>query len=136
MQQRRDKMTHRRRYRYNKRTPFIELFKPEFQRWLIVGDLAKELKSLLRNGDKTDIRELTFLDIRTDVSGNKIQSTRKQIYLWLAKLLTTIGGQGTRYGESMIFRYITNGHNNLFFDELSLRTSVNKYKRIISLTKV
>ena len=49
--QRSAKMTERRRYRYDDQKPFIELFKPEYQRWLIVGDIANELKTLLKNGD-------------------------------------------------------------------------------------
>lgn len=71
LEQRSAKMIKRRRYRFDEETPFIELFKPEFQRLLIVGDIAEELKSLLKNGDKADIRKLTYLDFRqaADPSG-------------------------------------------------------------------
>ena len=136
LRQRRDKMTHRRRYHYNEETPFIELLKPQYQRLLIVGDIAKEFKSLLRNGDKVDVRTMTFLKFKTDNSDPKLYCAHKQIYVWFAHLLITIGKQGTRYGESTIFRYITDGHNNLFIDELSLKMSVNKYKRSILLTQI
>ena len=129
-------MTHRRRYHYNEETPFIELLKPQYQRLLIVGDIAKEFKSLLRNGDKVDVRTMTFLKFKTDNSDPKLYCANKKIYVWFAHLLITIGKQGTRYGESTIFRYITDGHNNLFIDELSLKMSVNKYKRSILLTQI
>lgn len=138
LEQRSTKMTQRRRYRYDKTKPFIELLKPEYQRWLIVGDIARELKSLLHNGDAVDVRTLTFLDFRLteDETDDTQPCTHRQIYQWLAKLLEKTGSKGTRYGKDMIFRYICGGHSNLLTDELSLKTSVNRELKRASLTKV
>lgn len=128
LEQRSAKMTNRRRYHYDEQTLFIELFKPEYQRWLIVGGIANELKTLLRNGDTIDIRSLTYLDFRLtqDDSDDRPPCTPTQIYRWLAKLLIKTESEGTKYGKSMIFRYITNWHSNLFIDELTLKSLVNK----------
>lgn len=128
-------MTNRRRYRYDDQKPFIELFKPEYQRWLIVGGIANELKTLLRNGDSIDIRTLTFLGFRLkrDDSDNRPPCTPTQIYRWLAKLLIKTGSEGTKYGKSMIFRYISDWHSNLSVDELTLKASVNKEIKKLSL---
>ena len=129
-------MTNRRRYPYDDQKPFIELFKPEYQRWLIVGGIANEIKTLLRNGDTIDIRTLTYLDFRLtrDESDDRPPCTPTQIYRWLAKLLKKTGSIGTKYGKSMIFRYITDGHSNLFVDELSLKALVNKEIEKLLLT--
>ena len=134
--QRSAKMTERRRYRYDDQKPFIELFKPEYQRWLIVGDIANELKTLLKNGDTIDIRTLTYLDFRLtrDESDDRPLCTPTQIYRWLAKLLIKTGSIGTKYGKSMIFRYTTDWHSNLFVDELTLKALVNKETEKLSLT--
>lgn len=136
LEQRSAKMTNRHRYRYDDQKPFIELFKPEYQRWLIVGGIANELKTLLRNGDTIDIRTLTYLDFRLtrDESDDRPPCTPTQIYRWLAKLLIKTGSEGTKYGKSMIFRYITDWHSNLFIDELSLKALVNKENKKLSLT--
>ena len=131
-------MTMRRRYTYNDETPFIELFRPEYQRFLIVGRIADELKELLRDGDTVDIRELIFLEFRLAEyeECEKTFCLRKQIYQWLARLLNIIGNEGTRYGKSMIFRYLTDGHSNLFEAESSLKTSVNRALKKIKLTNI
>ena len=138
LQQRNDKKTKRRRYRYDENTPFIELFKPEYQRLLIFGAIAKELKSLLRNGDSADVRELTFFDFRltADQQDGIVPCTYAQIHRWLAKLLLAVGKDGTRYGESMIFRYLTDGHSTIFEKELSLKASVSKALRKFRLTNI
>ena len=138
LNQRSAKMTKRRRYRYDEKTPFIELFKPEFQRLLIVGTIAKELKSFLRNGDSTDIRKLNFIDFRltADQQDGIAPCACAQIHQWLAKLLLAVGKDGTRYGVSMIFRYLTDGHSTIYEKELSLKTSVNKAIRKIRLTNI
>lgn len=130
LQQRSAKKTIRRRFRYDDGLPFIELLKPEYQRWLIVGAIAEELKSLLRNGDKIDMRTMAYLDFRItkDKSDDRLCCSRKLIYMWFAKLLNKTGSKGTRYGKDMIFRYITNGHSNLSIKENSLKTAVDKYK--------
>ena len=129
-------MTNRRRYRYDDHTPFIELFRPEYQRWLIVGDIANELKTLLKNGDTIDIRTLTYLEFRLtpDESDGRPPCTPKQIYRWFAKLLIKTGSNGTKYGKAMIYRYITDWHSNLFVDELYLKTSIDKEISRILLT--
>lgn len=130
-------MKMRRRYHYNDETPLIELFRPEYQRFLTVGEIVKELKGLLRNGDTLDIRKLKFLEFRlAEYEEDEKTFLRAQIYRWLAKLLHSTGNEGTRYGKSMIFRYLTDGHSNLFETELSLKTSVNKELKKIKLTNI
>lgn len=138
LKQRSARMTKRRRYRFDEETPFIEMFKPEFQRLLIMGDISEELKSLLKNGDKADIRKLTYLDFRqaADPQDEIPSCTRAKIYQWLAKLLLVIGDEGTMYGKSMIFRYLANGHSSIFENEFSLKTSVNTAIRRICLTNI
>ncbi len=138
LKQRSAKMTNRRRYHYDDQMPFIELFKPEYQRWLIVGGIANELKMLLRNGDTIDIRTLTYLDFRLtqDESDDRPPCTPTQIYCWFAKLLTKTGSEGTKYGKSMIYRYISDWHSNMSVDELTLRSSVNKEVKKLSLTNL
>jgi hypothetical protein len=138
LKQRKSKMKLKRRYHYNDGTPLIELFKPEYQRFLIVGIIAEELKGLLRNGDMIDIRELSFLEFRLAEYGEdeKTFCLRKHIYHWLAKLLLSIGNDGTRYGKSMIFRYLTDGHSNLYEKELSLKSSVSREFQKIVLTNI
>lgn len=136
LEQRSAKMTARRRYHYDDQTPFIELFKPEYQRWLIVGGIASELKTLLRNGDSINIRTMTYLDFRLtrDESDDRPPCTPTQIYRWFAKLLIKTGSSGTKYGKNMIYRYITDWHSNLFVDELYLKTSIDKEITRILLT--
>lgn len=136
IEERSAKMTARRRYHYDDQTPFIELLKPEYQRWLIVGGIASELKTLLRNGDSINIRTMTYLDFRLtqDESGDRPPCTPTQIYRWFAKLLIKTGSIGTKFGKSMIFRYITDWHSNLFVEELSLKALVNKEIKKLSLT--
>ena len=131
-------MTNRRRYHYDEKTPFIELFKFESQRLLLFGSIAEELKGLLRNGDTIDIRKVTFLEFRQpkDVEDEKMPCTRTQIYQWLAKLLYSTGKEVTKFGNSTIFRYLIDGHCNLSESESSLKTSVNRERRKISLTNV
>ena len=109
-------MTQRRRYRYNKRTPFIELFKPEYQRWLIVGDIAKEFKSLLHFGESIDVRKLAYLNFRLTKYelDDKPCCTHTQIRQWVKKLLAVTGSEGTRYGKSMINRYILETNSNFY----------------------
>ena len=130
-------MTNRRRYRYDDQMPFIELFRPEFQRWLIVGSIANELKKLLKNGD-INIRTMAYFEFRLtqDDSDPKPSCTPTQIYRWFAKLLIKTGSVGTKYGKSMIYRYMTNGHSNLLIDELTLKTSVDKEINKRSLTNI
>lgn len=136
LQQRSAKMTDRRRYHYNDETPFIELFKRKRQYFLIAGKIAWELKALLRNGDKVNIKKLTFLEFRLeeDEEDEKTPCSCTQVYQWLAKLLLAVGDEGTKYGKTMIFRYLTDGHSNLFEKESSLKTSVNRELRKIRLT--
>jgi hypothetical protein len=131
LQQRSAKKTMRRRFRYDDEKPFIELLKPEYQHQLIVGDIAKELKSLLHDGDKIDIRTMTYLDFRIikEEPDGRPCCSRNLIYMWLARLLNKTGGKGTRYRENMIFRYITNGHSNLNVKETYLKTAVYKWKK-------
>lgn len=138
LKKRNAKLTMRRRYHYNEKTPFIELFQPKYQRFLIVGRIANELKGLLRNGDTINIRELTFLEFRLTKDGGdkKKYCLKTQIYKWLAKLLHISGKEGTMYGKSTIFRYLTDGHSNFFETELSLKTSVNRELRKIVLTNI
>ena len=131
-------MTDRRRYHYSKETPFIELFNPKCQRLLIAGEIAWELKALLRNGDNINIKTANYLEFRlpTSEQNEKETCTCKQIYQFLAKLLKCTGNDGTQYGKSMIFRYLTDGHSNLSESESSLQTSVNRERRKISLTNI
>ena len=138
LQQRSAKKTNRRRYHYDEKTPFIELFNPKCQRLLIAGEIAWELKALLRNGDIINIKTANYLEFRlpTSEQNEKETCTCKQIYLWLARLLNSAGKEGTQYGKSTIFRYLTDGHSNLSESESSLQTSVNRERRKISLTNV
>ena len=128
LEERNKSMTQQRRYRYDDNMPFIELLKPSYQHLLIVGKIAKELKSLLRNGNTIDIRTLSFLDFRlpSETSDYDQCCTHKQVYQCLARLLKATGNKGTMYGKSMIFRYISNGHSNLLASESSLQSLVNK----------
>jgi len=128
MEERSDRMTQRRRYRYDNNKPFIELLKPEYQHLLIVGKIAQDFKSLLRDGNTIDIRKLTFLDFRlpSETSDYEQCCTHKQVYQCLARLLKATGNKGTMYGKSMIFRYISNGHSNISASESSLQSLVNK----------
>lgn len=133
LKERSDRMTQRRRYRYDDNKPFIELLKPEYQHLLIVGQIAQNFKSLLRNGKTNDIRKLNYLDfsLPTGASEDKKCCTHQQVYQCLARLLKATGCKGTKYGKSMIFRYISNGHSNLSVSESSLQSLVNK-----ELTKI
>lgn len=128
LQERFERMTLRRRVKYDEQTAFIELFKPSCQLYLIVGPIAGEFRSLLRNGDKVNIRTLTYLDFRisADNADHKESCAHKQIYQFLHQLLKFTGCKGTMFGKSMIFRYITDGHSNLSISEKSLETAVNK----------
>lgn len=130
LQERCERMTKRRRFKFDDWTPFIELLSPYCQRWLIVGAIAKEFRSLLRIDDSVDIRTLTFLDFRLtrDEADDKPPCTHQQIYKCLAKLLDAIGCEGTKHGEAMIFRYICNGHSNLSVKEKPLQSAVNKLR--------
>ena len=131
-------MTNRRRYHYDENTPFIELFKFKSQRLLLFGNIAEELKGLLMNGDTINIRKMNYLEFQlpTSEQNEKETCTCKQIYLWLARLLNSAGKEGTQYGKSTIFRYLTDGHSNLSESESSLQTSVNRERRKISLTNI
>ena len=128
LKERSDRMTQRRRFRYDDNKPFIELLKPEYQHLLIVGEIAQKLKSLLHNGNNINVRNLIFLYFKlpSAASDNKQCCTHKEVYQWLAQLLKATGSKGTMYGKSMIFRYITKGHSNLSLSESSLQSLVNK----------
>ena len=128
IEERSKRMTQRRRYRYNDEKPFIELLKPEYQHLLIVGEIAQNFKTILRNGKTIDVRQITFLEFRlpSEASDDKQCCTHKQVYQWIARLLKATGSKGTMYGKSMIFRYISKGHSNLTASESSLQSIVNK----------
>lgn len=128
LQERSDRMTQGRRKKYDDQKPFIELFKPEYQRLLIAGKIAKEFKSLLHNGDKVDIRTLTYLNFRLipTETDDRPCCTPKQVHECLRRLKDATVSEGTRYGWSMIIRYITDGHSNLSESEISLQSAINK----------
>ena len=121
-------MTQRRRKKYDDTKPFIELFKPEYQRLLIVGKIAEEFKSLLHNGDVDEIRTMTYLSFRLTPSETDDRSccTSKQVHECLRRLKDTTGREGTMFGWAMIIRYITDGHSNLSESESSLQSAINK----------
>lgn len=138
LQQRSAKLTQQRRFRYDDSKPFIELFKPKYRPMLKFGKAGRELKSLLKDGDKVNLSTLTYLEFRltAEPGVDKAPCTHKKINQWLAGVLKITGSEGTQYGKAMIFRYITNGHSNLSIDELSLKTAVDKAVPMDFLTKV
>lgn len=131
LHERSDRMTQRRRKKYDDLKPFIELFKPEYQRLLIAGKIAEEFKSLLHNGDKVDVRTLIYLFFRLapTETDDRPCCTPKQVHEFLRRLKDATGSEGTKYGWAMIIRYITNGHSNLLESESSLQSAINKVFR-------
>jgi len=121
LQERSDRMKQRRRVRFDDDTPFIELIKPQYHHLLTHGQIGKELRKLLVDGDDADLKALTFLRFRIN-GGYK----HDVIHYWIRCLLDTIGRDGTMYGNAMIFRYLTSGHSNLRKSERTLQNAVYK----------
>ena len=129
LEERRARMTRRRRIRYDDKKPFIELFKAPFHYLLKVGTIGKELRWLLRNGTEIDIQTMTYLDFRLPGKGqidDGSYCTLNQIHSCLRKLLDKTGSRGTRYGKAMVFRYLTHGHSHISGSESSLQSAVYK----------
>ena len=128
LEERHNRMTKRRRIRYDDMEPFIMLFKPSVHHLLTHGKIGKELKALLKDGDETDFNTLTYLEFRlkTSKTDDRPCCTLKQVHQCLHRLLDTTGSSGTMYGKAMIIRYIANGHSNLNENERCLQSAINK----------
>ena len=122
------RIVRRRRYHYYNNTPLIKLIKPEyhhmFRRWY-----QDEMKTFLKNAEDFDYSEIFWFDFKMKPY---MRSTKEYSYSAFCKSLAGFlksikKKDGTTYGISMIFRYLTDKkHSNLWVEEKELKASIYK----------